>query len=85
MILLSPATKQSLGLRAQIEAIRASTAEANIKDPDIFKARARCICYAHTTSFRHPGGVFSETDGDADPGCVSATHRRHRPPQRFQS
>jgi hypothetical protein len=84
MVLLSPATKQSLGLRAQIEAIRASTAEADIKDPDIFKARTRCICHAHTTSFRHSGGVFSETDGDADPGYVIARKRRHRPSQRFQ-
>lgn len=37
-MLLSPATKQALGLRAQIEAIHSSSANVDIKSPDIFKA-----------------------------------------------
>ncbi len=37
-VLLSPATKQSLGLRAQVEALRLTSADADIKNPDIFKA-----------------------------------------------
>jgi hypothetical protein len=37
-VLLSPATKQSLGLRAQVEALRVTSADADVKNPDIFKA-----------------------------------------------
>jgi hypothetical protein len=47
-VLLSPATKQALGLWAQIEAIRASAADSDVNDPDIFKARA----YISPTSFQ---------------------------------
>jgi hypothetical protein len=66
-VLLSPATKQALGLRAQIEGIHASSADSDIHDPDIFKAR---VCFKNTlirdlTHF-FQGNLFSETDGDAD-------------------
>jgi hypothetical protein len=47
-VLLSPATKQALGLWAQIEAIRASAADSDVNDPDIFKARA----YISPTGFQ---------------------------------
>jgi hypothetical protein len=65
-VLLSPATKQALGLRAQIEAIRVSAAESDVNDPDIFKARVQIAA----TSFQKftlicAGKLFPEIDGHA--------------------
>jgi hypothetical protein len=42
VVLLSPAIKQALGLRAQSEALRVSSAESDILNPDIFKVRGCC-------------------------------------------
>jgi hypothetical protein len=66
-VLLSPATKQALGLRAQIEGIHASSADSDIRDPDIFKARL-CLKSTLIRNLTHffPGNLFSETDGHTD-------------------
>lgn len=67
-VLLSPATKQALGLWAQIEAIRASAADSDVNDPDIFKARAQ-ISLTSFYNLTHvcAGKLFSETDGYTHP------------------